>query len=284
MITEKIDLYKWAGVERKGEEKGYLYSFRHMVVTEMNVRKTRPAILIFPGGGYCFVSQREGEPIALQYLAQGFDCFVLDYDIAPAHRYPVPLVQAGMAMMYLRREADKLTIDGEHIAAIGFSAGGHLCGCISLLWDDPALKAMWGEECERIRPDASVYSYPVVSSDKAVAHVGSFDNLCADVVDRKDYSLDKKVRPSAKPSCIWANSPDDCVPVENSILLYSALHKAGVPVELHIYADGWHGMATCDEEVNEGDVSDPMFRHIRTWIPLSVEFLKRFGFVVKNDI
>ena len=131
MITEKIDLYKWAGVERKGEEKGYLYSFRHMVVTEMNVRKTRPAILIFPGGGYCFVSQREGEPIALQYLAQGFDCFVLDYDIAPAHRYPVPLVQAGMAMMYLRREADKLNIDGEHIAAIGFSAGGHLCGCIS---------------------------------------------------------------------------------------------------------------------------------------------------------
>ena len=196
MITEKIDLYKWAGVERKGEEKGYLYSFRHMVVTEMNVRKTRPAILIFPGGGYCFVSQREGEPIALQYLAQGFDCFVLDYDIAPAHRYPVPLVQAGMAMMYLRREADKLNIDGEHIAAIGFSAGGHLCGCISLLWDDPALKAMWGEECERIRPDASVYSYPVVSSDKAVAHVGSFDNLCADLVDRKDYSLDKKVRPS----------------------------------------------------------------------------------------
>lgn len=282
MITEKIDLYKWAGVERKGEEKGYLYSFRHMVVTEMNVRKTRPAILIFPGGGYCFVSQREGEPIALQYLAQGFDCFVLDYDIAPAHRYPVPLVQAGMAMMYLRREADKLNIDGEHIAAIGFSAGGHLCGCISLLWDDPALKAMWGEECERIRPDASVYSYPVVSSDKAVAHVGSFDNLCADLVDRKDYSLDKKVRPSAMPSFIWANSPDDCVPVENSILLYSALHKAGVPAELHIYADGWHGMATCDEEVNEGDVSDPMFRHIRTWIPLSAEFLKRFGFVVKN--
>ena len=72
------------------------------------------------------------------------------------------------------------------------------------------------------------------------------------------------------------------MPVENSILLYSALHKAGVPAELHIYADGWHGMATCDEEVNEGDVSDPMFRHIRTWIPLSVEFLKRFGFVVKN--
>ena len=282
MITEKIDLYKWAGVERKGEEKGYLYSFRHMVVTEMNVRKMCPAILILPGGGYCFVSQREGEPIALQYLAQGFDCFVLDYDIAPAHRYPVPLVQAGMAMMYLRREADKLNIDGEHIAAIGFSAGGHLCGCISLLWDDPALKAMWGEECERIRPDASVYSYPVVSSDKAVAHVGSFDNLCADLVDRKDYSLDKKVRPSAKPSFIWANSPDDCVPVENSILLYSALHKAGVPAELHIYADGWHGMATCDEEVNEGDVSDPMFRHIRTWIPVSVEFLKRFGFVVKN--
>ncbi len=281
MITEKIDLYEWAGIERKGAEKGYLYSYRHMVVTEMNVRKTRPAILIFPGGGYCFVSQREGEPIALQYLAQGFDCFVLDYDVAPLH-YPVQITEAGMAMMYLRRQADKLNIDGEHIAAIGFSAGGHLCGSISLLWDDPALKAMWGDECERIRPDASVYSYPVVSSDKAVAHSDSFDHLCADVVDRKDYSLEKKVRASAKPSFIWANTPDDCVPVDNSILLYNALRKAGVPVELHIYADGWHGMSSCDVEVNEGDASDITFRHISTWLPLSVEFLKRFGFVVKN--
>ena len=280
MITEKIDLYKWAGVERKGEEKGYLYSFRHMVVTEMNVRKTRPAILIFPGGGYCFVSQREGEPIALQYLAQGFDCFVLDYDIAPAHRYPVPLVQAGMAMIYLRREAENLHIDAEHIAAVGFSAGGHLCGIISLLWDDPALKEMFKDECVRIRPDASVYSYAVVTSGEK-AHRGSFESLCADKVKQEDYSLENKVRSSAAPSFIWATTTDDAVPVENSLMLYAALHKVSVPVELHIFEKGPHGMSTCDIEVCNGEPTDPAYKHAAHWLPLSFEFLKNNGFTIK---
>lgn len=283
MDTEKIDLYASLGIERKGEKGGYLSSYRHKDLSpEMGVGKVRPAMLVIPGGGYAFVSLREGEPIALQYFAQGFDCFVLDYDIAPHRHYPVQILQAGMAMMFLRRNADKLCLDGEHIAAIGFSAGGHLCGCISLLWDDPALQAAFGKDCELVRPDASVYSYAVVSSGEHISHGGSFDNFCADVVNREDYSLEKKVRLSAKPSFLWANTEDSCVPVENSLLLYAALHKAGVPVEMHIYEKGWHGMSTLDENVFSEDVSDPMFAHIRSWLPLSFEFLKAHGFVVKN--
>ncbi len=283
MITEKIDLYAWSGIGRKGEKGGYLCSYRHGDLSpEMGKGKVRPAILIIPGGAYAFVSLREGEPIALQYFAQGFDCFVLDYDIAPHRHYPAQILQAGMAMMYLRREADKLGIDGGHIAAVGFSAGGHLCGCISLLWDDPALQKAFGKDCELIRPDASIYSYAVVSNGEHISHGGSFDNFCADVVNRDDYSLEKKVRPSASPSFLWANTEDNCVPVENSLLLYSALHRAGVPVEMHIYEKGWHGMSTSDEEVYTEDVSDPMFAHIRTWLPLSFSFLKAHGFAVKN--
>ena len=104
MITEKIDLYAWSGIGRKGEKGGYLCSYRHGDLSpEMGKGKVRPAILIIPGGAYAFVSLREGEPIALQYFAQGFDCFVLEYDIAPHRHYPAQILQAGMAMMYLRR-------------------------------------------------------------------------------------------------------------------------------------------------------------------------------------
>ena len=146
-----------------------------------------------------------------------------------------------------------------------------------------ALKEKFGEECVKIRPDASVYSYPVITCAEAISHGGSFDNLCADVVRREDYSLEKKVRPAACPSFIWSTTTDSAVPVENSLLLYTALHKANVPVELHLFEKGPHGMSTCDGEVNWDEPSDPAYRHVKNWLPLSFEFLKEHGFAVRSE-
>lgn len=279
-MAEKVDLYEYFKIPRNGDLGGFLKVYRHSEMPEMGITRIRPAMLVLPGGGYCFVSQREAEPIALEYFKQGFDCFVLDYDIAPHRHYPTPVLQAGMAMIYLRREAVNLHIDAEHIAAVGFSAGGHLCGIISLLWDDPALKEMFKDECVRIRPDASVYSYAVVTSGEK-AHRGSFESLCADKVKQEDYSLENKVRSSAAPSFIWATTTDDAVPVENSLMLYAALHKVSVPVELHIFEKGPHGMSTCDIEVCNGEPTDPAYKHAAHWLPLSFEFLKNNGFTIK---
>lgn len=279
-MVEKVDLYEYFKIPRNGDKGGVLNVYRHSEMPEMGIVRIRPAMLVLPGGGYCGVSQREAEPIALEYFKQGFNCFVLDYDVSPYRHYPTPVLQAGMAMIYLRREAENLDVDAEHIAAVGFSAGGHLCGIISLLWDDPALKEMFKEECVRIRPDASVYAYPVVTSGEK-GHQGSFKNFCADKVDPEDYSLEKKVRSSAAPSFIWTTTTDDAVPVENSLLLYSAFHKVSVPVELHVFEKGPHGMSTCDIEVNNGEPTDPAYKHVAHWLPLSFEFLKNNGFTIK---
>lgn len=280
MISETIDLYDYFAFAREGAKAGRLTAYRHGDMPEMRRKKIRPAILVIPGGGYAFVSQRESQPVALRYFAEGFDAFVLDYDVAPVS-YPAQIVQAGMAMQYLRREAKNLDIDAEHIAAIGFSAGGHLLGCISLLWDDPALKALFGDDCERIRPDASVYSYAVISSGENISHGGSFQNFCGEKVKKEDYSLENKVRSAAAPSFIWSTTTDNCVPVENSVLLYSALHKAGVPAELHLFAEGCHGLSVCDIEVNDDEPQGAVYPHVKNWIQLSLEFLRAFGFAVR---
>ena len=98
MITERIDLFEYFKTAREGAERGTLACYRHTQIAELGVKRLRPAILIIPGGAYAFVSQREAEPVALRYFAQGFDCFVLDYDIAP-HGYPVQIEEAAMAML-----------------------------------------------------------------------------------------------------------------------------------------------------------------------------------------
>lgn len=281
MTIETVDLYKYFKIQRKEEKRGYLTRMSHPQLTELGVTKERPHMLVIPGGGYAMVSQREAEPVAMSFYAAGFDVSVLDYEVAPVS-YPAQIMQAGMAMLYLRREAKKLYIDAEHIAAVGFSAGGHLLGCISLLWDDPALVSEFGEECEKIRPDASIYSYAVISSEKGVSHEASFRNFCGSAVKFENYSLEKRVRSSASPSFIWATTTDDAVPVENSLLLYSALRKAGVKAEMHIFEEGWHGLSVCDGEVYPEEPKEPFVKHCKNWIELAEDFLQIHGFKVKT--
>lgn len=251
-----------------------LYSYRHLGSKEI-VQKKRSAILIFPGGGYSFVSEREWEPVAMYYYGRGLDAFVLDYDVAPDCEYPTLLTEAGMAMIYLRREAEQLHLDGK-ICAIGFSSGGHLCGCISLLWDDLVLQKRFGEECALIRPDASILAYAVVTSDRSCWDEETFVNFCADESQYEEYSLEKVVRPNACPMFIWATVNDAAVPIENSIRLFRALCAAGVPAEYHAFVKGVHGLSVCSEEVLAECTTQT--EHVRHWLQLSVEFLREYKF------
>lgn len=277
MEHKTIDLFSEFGLERGGAVSGTLTLYRHADLTEMKEKRLRPAMLVIPGGGYAMVSQRENEPIALSFFAQGYDCFVLEYDVAP-HSYPVQILEAGMAMLWLRRNAEKLSLMENCIGAVGFSAGGHLAGCISYLWQDAALRKAFGDECERIRPDAVVLSYPVITSDNRYWHEGSFVNFCGKAVPFADYSLEKAVTPAAPPSFIWSTTEDNDVPVENSLLLYEALLHAGVPAEMHLFEKGWHGLSTADTEVYAEEF--PFMKRVRQWIPLAVSFLRAHGFAV----
>lgn len=276
MISETIDLYDYFALPRNGAARGFLHSYRHGQMSALKHR-ARPAMLVFPGGGYEFISERESEPVAMEYYHAGFDAFVLEYDVAPECVYPTAILEAGMAMMYLRREAPALGLKENRIAAIGFSAGGHLCGCTAFLWDDPALEKIFGASCEKIRPDACVLAYPVVTAEDGDTRRGSFRNFCGDRVPYAAYSLDDKVRPSAPPCFLWTTTDDDCVPAGNSVRLYAALLRARVPSELHIFEHGPHGLTLCTEDVSDDVLPD--MAHIGRWVKLSEEFLRAHGFV-----
>ena len=117
MICKRIDLYEYFGLNRPNGGMGYLdtYVRNNDILTSerdpsLPIRK-RPAMLIIPGGGYEHVSGREGEPIAVEYMREGFQAFVLDYSIAPAVRYPSQLLEACMAMVYVKENAKELGIE-----------------------------------------------------------------------------------------------------------------------------------------------------------------------------
>lgn len=234
----------------------------------------RPAVLIFPGGGYEYCSDREGEPIALQYLALGYAAFVVTYSCN--ERFPEPLMDAAYIFYKIRMRAEEFKIDPQKMAVLGCSAGGHLAGCLATMWSDIALTKTIGCEPEDLRPNAAILCYPVISGVTA-PHEGSFKVLLGEDASRSDLSrlsLENRVTPKTPPVFIWATANDDCVSAHNSLVMAKACVSNKVPVEIHLFDEGPHGLSTCDKATGWNEAF--YLRNVREWIPMSVEFLAKY--------
>lgn len=217
---------------------------------ELGVDRLRPALIICPGGGYHFLSDREAEPVALRFAGLGFAAFVIKYHVAPQGRWPIPQQQLLSAIAHVRDNCDRYRIDPHAVIVMGFSAGGHLAGSAALMWSKQALYKPLRRRSSVFRPDGAVLCYPVVTSGPA-AHQDSIHNLLGGRYEElKDLvSLEKQVHRQAPPFFIWHAADDTNVPVENSILLDAALRARGIQSELHIYPSGGHGQSLADYTV-----------------------------------
>ena len=235
-------------------------------------RKGRWAVVICPGGAYQMLAPTEGEPAALAFLAAGVQAFVLRYSVAPAV-YPTQLLELGAAVAYLRDHAAEYGID--RVAVCGFSAGGHLAGCLANLWEAPALEAL-GREKSLLRPDAAILCYPAISAGEQGCP-GLFETLLGGTPgpEHTPLSLETSVSAQNPPSFLWCTCSDQMVPMENTLLYAGALRRAGVLFELHIFPSGPHAMSIATEESAPGPkYADP---HVAQWLPLCLEWLQGLG-------
>ena len=216
-------------------------------MVEMNRQnQKRPCMIVCPGGGYGMCSERESEPIALHFLTEGYNVFVLTYSVAP-HRFPTQIREVAALMELIYANAEEWNCDTEKIAIIGFSAGGHLAAHYSTMFDCKEVRDVFPESKS---VNASVLAYPVIDADFNNTHQGSFMNLLGHAPDKEEeehFSCNRQVRPITPPAFIWHTAEDGCVPVCNSISYAKALIENKVPVELHIYPFGGHGLSTSDK-------------------------------------
>ena len=213
----------------------------------------RPALIVVPGGGYGMTSKREADPIALAFLARGFQTFILWYTAGgeTGISYPEQLIELGSAVDYIKKNAEKLNVNKDEVFVVGFSAGGHLTGNLAIEYASISEKA--GQAIDA-KPTAVGLCYPVISIKNG--HVGSFENLLYGYTEEakaellKTLNLNEAVTENTPPAFIWATAKDQAVPADNAIRYAQALSEKNVEFELHVYADGVHGLATCDEEIN----------------------------------
>lgn len=252
-----------------GGHDGMLCCYEHTESAEIPI-KSRPAILVIPGGAYAMCSDREGEPVAIEFLNRGFNAHVVKYPCAPT-RYPAQLVVAAAAMNIIRERAKQTKTDPKRVYAIGFSAGGHLCGMLAnCSMDLPEIKSL---TFNNFKPNAIALCYPVISYE--YGHALSHENLLGgkDKAENCGWlNLDTSVTKNNPPAFIWTTATDEIVPPVNALSYAAAYNKLGLRYELHVFSKGRHGLSVADERtLYFPDDNNP---HVAKWVDLFCEFLK----------
>lgn len=236
---------------------------------EMPAYGKRPAVVVIPGGGYCMVSDREKDPVVIDFLQKGYHVFSLKYSVGEHARNAGPFIEAARAINMIRTNAEEWNIIPDKIAVCGFSAGGHLAGSLGILSGQKEFYEKTGLTTEQIRPNAQILAYPVISSGE-YAHRGSFEMLTGCKEDcelAQKYSLERYITPEVPPTFVWHAVDDGAVPVENSLMLIQELQKNKVKYEAHFFTKGGHGASICTKEVGNPD------KHKAHWMELATEWL-----------
>ncbi|NOS90686.1 MAG: alpha/beta hydrolase [Cyclobacteriaceae bacterium] len=224
------------------------------------------AVIICPGGGYWILAAgHEGADVAKKFTEMGVTAFVLKYRLPDSRLQTnptiAPLQDAQRALQLVRERASEFRIDPTKVGILGFSAGGHLASTASTQFQNPKID---NPTKISLRPDFQILIYPVISSDPAIAHGGSFEKLVgkeSTSVQRNAYSSEKQVTKQTPPAFLVHASDDGAVSSLNSVRYYEAFLQNQVPAELHIYQRGGHGFGLKNPTTN-----DEWFDRLKNWM------------------
>lgn len=302
MICKKLYLYE-------GREDVTLTTYIQEDSPELMNGRGRGAVLVCPGGGYFYCSDREGEPVALAFAAQGYHAFVLRYSVYSHNRgrntmeniipdlsapwtagegnaHPGPMRDIGKAMLFIKEHAEEWHIDPDKIAICGFSAGGHNCAMYSVYYNKPVITEYLGIEPAGIKPAASIIAYPLSDFFEVMKYpdhptaemwggfIRSFigENQTDDEFLRK-LSPCMLVDEDTPPMFLWTTAADQLVDPMHTLKLAYALEEKNIPYELHIFEEGRHGLSLATQESASG--KDQIQPDVAVWIQLADTWLKK---------
>ncbi len=243
-------------------------------------RATGSSVVVCPGGGYGgLASDHEGKQVAEWLNSIGVSAFVLKYRLGPRYHHPAMLNDVSRAVRTVRARAGEWGLDPRRVAVMGFSAGGHLASTIGTHFDAGKPDASDPIERQSSRPDRLILVYPVVALATPYAHGGSARNLLGEHPTRaqlESLSNEMQVTRDTPPTFLAHTNADKGVLAENSMLFALALRKAGVPVELHLFERGQHGLGLGTGSKQHRIGPEPAFQ---AWPRLCETWLKGQGFL-----
>lgn len=265
--------------------------------------KKKPAMIICPGGAYLIHATKEGEPVAVEFMQAGFQCFVLCYSIgtdrehpekgiSPEAKYPIQVLQLMEAMHLLHEHADEWKIDEEQIFVSGFSAGGHVAASLAVRWNDPKLLEQldFTPKGKELKPAGAVLGYPMLRLNQdffmekesveqemkentkklyqTIFHTDEPDEKQKESVNLLNY-----ISENTAPAFLWNCIDDPVVNYTNAMDYVNKCVKNGVACEYHLFSQGGHGLSV-NTELTVMDEREIDFS-VTQWKLLAIEWSRK---------
>ena len=232
------------------------------------------AVIVLPGGGYNhLVMEKEGAAEARWLNQHGVSAYVLQYRLSPRYGYPAPLLDGQRAVRFVRSHAVAWKLRPDAIGVWGFSAGGHLAGYLATAADTVPVNEDAIDRASS-HPDFAILSYARLSLDPAIPGTNGMEALTGK--NASQSTLDAispilHVTKNTSPSFLYATEFDEKVNSGNATAFFDALHKAGVPAELHVFEQGPHGTGMGQNL--------PKFPELAVWPLLLEHWLQAHGWL-----
>ncbi|TCK63858.1 alpha/beta hydrolase [Curtobacterium sp. PhB136] len=209
---------------------------------------SRPAVIVLPGGGYEEHGRPSSEPMAEWFASIGVHAVLFRYPlrtpatVGPLHPAPIDATRAVFTWLRSGQAAEDtgLLIDTGRIGVVGSSAGGHLAACLANGIDDPTLD----------RPDFCVLNYPVITMEHPTRErpVAGLLGDAPSWRERRALSMETRVDARTPPTFVWTTADDRVTRATNTLAYADALVRNEVPVEVHVFPHGRHGLGTAVRE------------------------------------
>lgn len=237
--------------------------------------KKKSAMIICPGGAYLIHATKEGEPVAVEFMQRGFQCFVLRYSIGTDRehpgtginqnaKYPVQVLQIMEAMHLIQEHADEWQIDRKQIFVSGFSAGGHVAASLAVRWNDPALlrQLYFQPKGNELKPAGAILGYPMlclnqesymetvdqgIQENTKLLYQTIFHTEFPNEQQRESVNLMNYISKDSAPAFLWNCIDDPVVFYRNAIDYVDKCRENGVSCEYHLFAQGGHGLSVNSE-------------------------------------
>jgi acetyl esterase/lipase len=230
--------------------------FSKLLINPASNNNTGIAVIICPGGSYCYLGMKtEGHMVAQWLNKHGINAFILRYRIGLwGNHHPAMIQDLQRAILWVREHADEYHVDRNKIGVMGFSAGGHLVGTASIYYSTNYMEPLIKEPKYSLRPDFTAMIYPVVTMEDSLAHYKSQYNLLGEFpsdVMIKSMSLEENVHIGMPPVFLVACKDDKTVKFHNSLNLYKSMKAKNLPCHFLLYNNGGHGFGANDKKAGK---------------------------------
>jgi acetyl esterase/lipase len=250
----------------------------------------KPAVIICPGGAYLGYSEKEAEPVAIRFLSEGYQAFILRYSIGDTARFPAPVIDAAKAIMLVREHAREWCIHPDKISLCGFSTGAHVAAALGAMWQKSELARALNTDNHYFKPNALLLGYPILNlyrfGERNREHSQEMNTLvemmfscvfgCA-VPDKSimmDWDVMSNITSVYPSTFLWTTMEDSFVDVEQSMDFIKCLAAQKVPYEFHVFEKGPHGSSIGSRTAGFPEDEIKKLGNTPQWVGLALHWLE----------